>query len=352
MACAFNAAPSLPKPAQGDKPRPVPTPPITWTPDRAAVELIDQTALPGALRLVRATTVEEVALAIRTMQVRGAPLIGVAAAFGFALAMRTNANVDAVADLLLATRPTAVNLRAAVEKIRAELLTSNDRAAKAMTLALELEAHERDLGRRLAEAGLPLLKGKPGRPVQVMTHCNAGWLATVEWGTALAPIYLAHQRGLAVHVWVSETRPRNQGQLTAWELRDAGIPHTFFVDNAAGLLMQRGEIDVCLVGTDRTSANGDVCNKVGTYLKALAAHAHGVPFYAAVPSTSIDWELEDGVTDTPIEQREATEVGEFPKGTDVSNFAFDVTPAKLMTGLITERGVCEASREGLRRLFA
>lgn len=288
------------------------------------------------------------------MQVRGAPLIGIAAAFGFALAMRADASaVDATATRLMKTRPTAVNLRWAVEKVQRQLseVPVAERAARAMTLALELAEHERSIGRRLAEAGLPLLKGKAGRPVQVMTHCNAGWLATIEWGTALAPIYLAHQRGTAVHVWVSETRPRNQGQLTAWELREAGVPHTFFVDNAAGLLMQREEIDVCIVGTDRTSANGDVCNKVGTYLKALAAHEHGVPFYAAVPSTSIDWTLSDGVKGTPIEQRSAAEVGELPAGTAVSNYAFDVTPAKFMTGLITERGVCEASREGLRRLF-
>ncbi len=329
-------------------------PPIAWTPDRAAVELIDQTALPEALRLIRATTLEEIAVAIETMQVRGAPLIGIAAAFGFALAMRADASaVDATATRLMKTRPTAVNLRWAVEKVQRQLseVPVAERAARAMTLALELAEHERSIGRRLAEAGLPLLKGKAGRPVQVMTHCNAGWLATIEWGTALAPIYLAHQRGTAVHVWVSETRPRNQGQLTAWELREAGVPHTFFVDNAAGLLMQREEIDVCIVGTDRTSANGDVCNKVGTYLKALAAHEHGVPFYAAVPSTSIDWTLSDGVKGTPIEQRSAAEVGELPAGTAVSNYAFDVTPAKFMTGLITERGVCEASREGLRRLF-
>jgi methylthioribose-1-phosphate isomerase len=190
-----------------------------------------------------------------------------------------------------------------------------------------------------------------------MTHCNAGWLATVDWGTALAPVYLAHQRGLPVHVWVSETRPRNQGLLTAWELREAGVAHTVIVDNAAGLLLQRGEVDVVIVGTDRTSLNGDVCNKIGTYLKALAAHAHGVPFYAAVPSSSVDWSLTDGVKGTPIEQRDPAEVRVvggvelLPPTSPVSNYGFDVTPAKLVTGLITERGICPASREGLLGLF-
>src|SRR4051812_47879180 len=286
---------------------------IGWSADRSAVEFIDQTALPGAFRILRATTLEEIATAISSMQVRGAPLIGVAAVYGLALALRRDpASLDSAAQRLIATRPTAVNLRWAVEWARARLanVAAAERASRAEQLSIELTELECEIGRKIAEHGVGLIAAlrRKDRPVRILTHCNAGWLATVDWGTALAPIYLAQQQGIPVHVWVSETRPRNQGLLTAWELREQGVPHTFLVDNAAGLLMQRGEGDLCIVGTDRTSAQGDVCNKVGTYLKALAAHEHKVPFYAAVPSSSIDWSLDDGVKGTPIEQRDEAEV--------------------------------------------
>ncbi len=270
---------------------------IGWSADRSGVEFIDQTVLPRAFRLARASWVGEIAVAISSMQVRGAPLIGVAAVFGLALAMRHDSSdraLGAAAEQLIATRPTAINLRFAVEWARGKLggLAPGARAAAAEALAVELAEQEIAISRKIAEHGAVLIAAAhakaPGRPVQVMTHCNAGWLATVDWGTAIAPVYLAQQQGLPVHVWVSETRPRNQGLLTAWELREQGVAHTVIADNAAGLLLQRGEVDLVIVGTDRTSAQGDVCNKIGTYLKALAAQAHHVPFYAAVPSSSID----------------------------------------------------------------
>jgi methylthioribose-1-phosphate isomerase len=309
------------------------------------------------------------------MQVRGAPLIGVAGVYGVALAMRMDASndlLDAACAALCETRPTAVNLRRRVDQVRDVLidLKPEARAERALQLAHQIAEEEVGLSQRIAAHGLALFekawhrKGERGR-LEVLTHCNAGWLATVDWGTALAPVYLAHQKGIPVHVWVDETRPRNQGYLTAWELRQEGVPHTLIVDNAGGHLMQKGEVDLCIVGTDRTTAFGDVCNKVGTYLKALAAHDNKVPFYVAAPSSSIDWKIRDGMTEIPIEEREATEVHELstndaqgrrsvrvtPEGVNAKNYAFDVTPARLVSALVTERGVCPATAEGLLSLF-
>jgi methylthioribose-1-phosphate isomerase len=343
-----------------------------WT-----VEIIDQTRLPHELVIARLGSVEEVRRAIREMQVRGAPLIGVAAAYGVCLAMRadpSDAALGAAVNRLLDSRPTAVNLRWALGEMRAALAPAPPAARAALAYRRAAAMADDDVAtcRAIGEHGLPVLrrlwearrrKGDAA-PLSVLTHCNAGWLATVDWGTALAPVYAAHAAGLPVHVWVSETRPRNQGFLTAWELGQHGVPHTVLADNAAGHLLQRGAIDVCITGTDRTSARGDVCNKVGTYLKALAARACGVPFYAAVPGSSIDWTLEDGVRDIPIEERAATEVttaaGRAADGTPCTvvlapptaaaiNPAFDVTPADLVTGLVTERGVCAPA--DLRALY-
>ncbi len=340
------------------------------------VEIIDQTRLPHAFEVERLERVGDAERAIRDMLVRGAPLIGATAAYGVCLALRedpSDAVLEQACARLLETRPTAVNLRWAVEEMRAALLplAGPERIEAAYSTAGRLCDRDVETCRRLGEQGLTILEdlgdAAGGRPLNVLTHCNAGWLATVDWGTALAPLYLAHDRGLEVHVWVDETRPRSQGAaLTAWELGQHGVPHTVIVDNAGGHLMQHGMVDVCIVGTDRTTAAGDVANKVGTYLKALAAHDNGVPFYVALPSPTIDWELADGVADIPIEERDPEEVTHVsgltrdgrveavrvtPEGSPAANFAFDVTPARLVSGLITERGVCEASPEGLLGLF-
>lgn len=344
--------------------------------DGWSVEIIDQTLLPHRFEIRRLATPEDAAEAIRTMRVRGAPLIGATAAYGLALAMRADPgdhHLQRQAGLLLDTRPTGVNLRWAIERARATLmpLPRADRAAAAYALAAALCEEDVEINRRIGEHGLELLREAASRrgrrPVRVLTHCNAGWLATVDWGTALAPIYLAHEAGIPVHVWVDETRPRNQGAaLTAWELTAHGVPHELIVDNAGGYLMQRGEVDLCLTGTDRTTRSGDVCNKIGTYLKALAAHDNGVPFYVALPSPSIDWTIADGLAAIPIEERDPSEVtqvsginvaGEWDTvriaadGVRARNFAFDVTPARLVTALVTERGVCAASEAGLLSLF-
>jgi methylthioribose-1-phosphate isomerase len=339
-----------------------------WT-----VEVIDQTLLPHRLEIVRLATVDQAAEAIRHMTVRGAPLIGVTAAYGLALAMRADPSDRALreaAQTLGATRPTAVNLRAAIDAMSAELsrVDPERRASMAYANAGRLADDDVATSRAIAEHGLPLIrKSRAGAgPVNVLTHCNAGWLATIDWGTALAPVYLAHERGLDVHVWVDETRPRNQGAaLTAWELGKAGVAHTLVVDNAGGHLMQHGLVDLCIVGTDRTTAGGDVANKIGTYLKALAARDNDVPFYVAAPSSSIDWAIEHGAS-VPIEERQGEEVSHVtgeaddgrsarvrvtPRGTPVKNYAFDVTPGRLVTAIVTERGVCAASREGLQSLF-
>jgi methylthioribose-1-phosphate isomerase len=322
--------------------------------DRASIVILDQTRLPYETHWLRLATLDEVAAAIREMRVRGAPLIGVTAAYGVAIALAAGVPLDRAIELLAATRPTAVNLRWALDQMRAQLAAGARAFEAAATIATDEVARSEAIGTH----GLPLIRRRAGSPVRVLTHCNAGWLATVDWGTALAPIYKAHEAGIAVHVWVDETRPRNQGLLTAWELAQHGVPHTLIADNAGGHLMQRGEVDLCIVGTDRTTRDGDVCNKIGTYLKALAAHDCGVPFYVAVPSTSIDWRCTDWRT-IPIEERAGDEVrsiagrGGTMQITDgpVANPAFDVTPRRLVTGLVTERGVVAASREALASLF-
>ncbi|MBL8667477.1 MAG: S-methyl-5-thioribose-1-phosphate isomerase [Rhodospirillales bacterium] len=340
------------------------------------VEIIDQTRLPFAFIVLRLTTVDEVAEAIRSMRVRGAPLIGAAAAWGLALAARDDPAQGALEEagtLLLATRPTAINLRWALDDVMSVLLQlpAARRAEAAARRAAAICDEDVALCEAIGGHGLPLIadaweaKGRHGR-VNVLTHCNAGWLATVDWGTALAPVYKAHEQGIPVHVWADETRPRNQGAaLTAWELGRHGVPHTVIVDNAGGHLMQHGLVDLVIVGTDRTTRTGDVCNKIGTYLKALAAKDCGVPFWVALPGPSIDWSLDDGLR-IPIEQRDAGEVTRIggragdgrvldiqltPDLTAARNDAFDVTPARLITGLITERGRCEASAEGLSVLY-
>ena len=344
--------------------------------DGLGVEIIDQTRLPHALVTARLRTAEDAAGAIRTMQVRGAPLIGVTAAYGLALAARADAADEALArahDLLLATRPTAVNLSWALEEISTLLrqLPPERRAAVAWRRAGEMADEDVALNSAIGDHGLALIEAalaaKGGKGVvHVLTHCNAGWLATVDWGTALAPVYKAHRAGVPIHVFADETRPRNQGaSLTAWELGEEGIPHTIVVDNAGGHLMQRGLVDLCIVGTDRTTRAGDVCNKVGTYLKALAARDNRVPFFVAAPGPSIDWSLSDG-NDIPIETRPPAEVTTIsgltddgrletvrltPASSPARNDAFDVTPAHLVSGLITERGICQASERGLTRLF-
>jgi methylthioribose-1-phosphate isomerase len=346
------------------------------TEDGSAVEIIDQTLLPHVFEVRRLESAEDAAEAIRTMRVRGAPLIGATAAYGLALALRDNSSDDAFEasrELLAATRPTAVNLRWVLDAMTSEVvdLPERERADAAWTCAAKICDDDVEICRRIGEHGLLELQQiadrKDGQLVNVLTHCNAGWLATVDWGTALAPIYMAHDSGQEVHVWVDETRPRNQGAaLTAYELAAHGVPHTLIADNAGGHLMQHGMVDVCLVGTDRTTAAGDVANKIGTYLKALAARDNDVPFYVALPSTTVDWSIRDGITEIPIEQRSPEELtrvpgrnadGELasveiaPPGCPAGNWAFDVTPARLVTGLITERGICDASVEGLSMLF-
>jgi len=342
--------------------------------DGRTVEIIDQTRLPHELVIVRLARLDDAARAIREMQVRGAPLIGATAAYGMALAATADPSdrgLEEAARTLAATRPTAVNLAWALAEMRRALaeLPPGRRAAAAFTKAGAIAEEDVAINRAIGEHGLGLIEAAfrdTGRRVQILTHCNAGWLATVDWGTALAPIYRGHDQGIPIHVWVDETRPRNQGaSLTAWELGQHGVPHTVIADNAGGHLMRQGEVDLCITGTDRTTACGDVANKIGTYLKALAARDNGVPFYVALPSPTIDWEIEDGAL-IPIERRDPREVTHIagwtaagerievqltPAGSPAANFAFDVTPARLVTALITERGVCPASREGLLGLF-
>ncbi len=342
--------------------------------DGTTVQAIDQTLLPHAFVVRDFTTMEDAERAIRTMIVRGAPLIGAAAAYGMALAMAADPSDAMLArahQVLLAARPTAVNLRWALDDLRGLLgpLPPAKRRAAAYRRAAEICDEDAEICRRIGENGLGLIRRlKPsGDRINALTHCNAGWLATVDWGTALAPIYQAHDAGLPIHVWVDETRPRNQGaSLTAWELGKHGVPHTVIADNAGGHLMQHGQVDFCIVGTDRTTRRGDVCNKIGTYLKALAAHDNGVPFYVGLPYPTIDWTIEDGHREIPIEERSAAEVSRIagrtaagevvtvdvlPEGSPAANPAFDVTPARLVTALITERGVCAASEAGLLSLY-
>ncbi|WOJ88550.1 S-methyl-5-thioribose-1-phosphate isomerase [Methylocapsa polymorpha] len=344
--------------------------------DAASIHVIDQTRLPHKFEIVTISNVAEAARAIADMQVRGAPLIGVTAAYGVALAMRadpSDGNLDKACAILAATRPTAVNLKWAIESTRRRLsgLPPNERGPVAYAHAAAIADEDVALCEAIGEHGLALIEAaaarKGGERVNILTHCNAGWLATVDWGTATAPIYKAHEKGVPLHVWVDETRPRNQGaSLTAWELNQHGVPHTIVIDNAGGHLMQHGDVDLVIVGTDRTTASGDVCNKIGTYLKALAAKDNGVPFYVAAPSPSIDFTMDDGVAETPIETRSPQEITHItgraadgrietvclvPLGSAAHNPAFDVTPARLVTGLITERGVIAASRDALARAF-
>ena len=343
--------------------------------DGATVQVIDQTKLPFRFETCRLASLEAAARAISEMVVRGAPLIGVTGAYGLALAAREDAGDAALRGAhatLLATRPTAINLKWALDRVLAKLLAAPkaERAALAFAEAGLLADEDAACCEAIGENGLKLIEEaaqRKGGRVNILTHCNAGWLATVDWGTAIAPIYKAARAGVDLHVWVDETRPRNQGaSLTAYELGAEKIAHTVIVDNAGGHLMQHGEVDLCIVGSDRTTRRGDVCNKIGTYLKALAAQASGVPFYVALPASTLDWRLCDGVKEIPIEERSGDEVsfmngltdaGEVarvrvtPHGSPAKNFGFDVTPARYVTALVTERGVCAASEEGLRALF-
>jgi len=345
--------------------------------DGRTVVVVDQTRLPHVFETLDLKTLEDAAVAIETMVVRGAPLIGATAAYGMALGLAhdpSDAGLEAAAERLLETRPTAVNLHWAVGVMNEAmaLLPPEDRVEAAYVKAAEITDDDAAMCSSIGDHGLGIIeeiweaKGRTG-VVNVLTHCNAGRLATIEWGTATAPIYKAFEAGIPLHVWVDETRPRNQGaSLTAWELGERGVAHSVIVDNAGGHLMQHGLVDLCIVGSDRTTAAGDVGNKIGTYLKALAARDNGVPFYAALPSSTIDWSITDGVTGIPIEERDATEVTHIagqtsdgdvvtvrltPGGTVARNYAFDVTPARLVTGIITERGLAEASEEGLASLF-
>ncbi|UWQ60225.1 S-methyl-5-thioribose-1-phosphate isomerase [Leisingera caerulea] len=349
---------------------------LWWDHDKDALQIIDQRWLPHDFRIQQVSTLQDFADAIVEMRVRGAPLIGATAAYGMALAMRLDPSdtaMDQAWSFLNATRPTAINLRWALDRCRNHLrpLAEGERAAAALALAHDIADEDVEINRSIGAHGLELIKqiaaSKPaGEPVRLLTHCNAGWIATVDWGTATSPMYQAHDAGISIHVWVDETRPRNQGALTSWELGSHGISHSYITDNAGGHLMQHGQVDLVITGTDRTTRRGDVCNKIGTYLKALAAKDNGVPFYVALPSPTIDWTVSDGVSEIPIEERSEreithvqgkTESGEIgvvqvtPDGTPGGNPAFDVTPNRLVTGLITERGVCEASKEGLAGLF-
>jgi methylthioribose-1-phosphate isomerase len=350
---------------------------IWLEPDGWSVGVIDQTALPHRLATARLTTLDEAAHAIRAMQIRGAPLIGATAAYGICLALRADPSDEALErayGTLLATRPTAINLKWALDEMMAAVRNRPraERTATAYRRAGEISEEDIAINTAIGKNGLPLIEAiaqrkKAGEHVNVLTHCNAGWLAAVDVGTATAPIYLAHDNGIPIHVFADETRPRNQGAaLTAWELGQHGVPHTVIADNTGGHLMQHGLVDLVIVGTDRVTRNGDVCNKIGTYLKALAARDNNVPFYVALPSPTIDFTVADGVSEIPIEQRSADEqatmtgltkdgrietVRVVPEGSPVANYGFDVTPARLITGLITERGIIAASPAALAGTF-
>ncbi len=345
--------------------------------DGASVGIIDQTLLPHRFGTLRLETLDDAARAIKSMQTRGAPLIGATAAYGLWLALRADAsdeNLERAYAALLATRPTAINLKWALDEMLAVVRNRprGERLAAAFKRAGEICDEDVAINQAIGRNGLTIIediaaKKKNGERVNVLTHCNAGWLATVDWGTATAPIYMAHDKGIPVHVFADETRPRNQGaSLTAWELGRHGVPHTVIPDNTGGHLMQHGLVDMVIVGTDRVTAQGDVCNKIGTYLKALAARDNNVPFYVALPSPTIDFTVSDGLAEIPIEQRGPEEVASMtgrtadgriqtvrvvPDGSDVANYAFDVTPARLVTGLITERGVIAANRAALAKAF-
>ena len=350
---------------------------IWLEPDGATVGTIDQTVLPHRFATLKLATLDDAARAISTMQLRGAPLIGAAAAYGMCLALRADASdeaIDRAYAVLRNTRPTAINLKWALDEMMAAVRNRprGERVAAAYRRAAEICDQDVAINQAIGRHGLKLIEDianakQPGQPVNLLTHCNAGWLATVDVGTATAPIYAAHDKGVKLHVWVDETRPRNQGaSLTAWELGQHGVPHTVIADNTGGHLMQHGMVDLVVTGTDRVTAQGDVCNKIGTYLKALAAKDNGVPFYVGLPSPTIDFTVSDGVAEIPIEQRGAEEqatmtgrtadgrietVTVIPEGSAVANYGFDVTPARLVTGLITERGVLPATRQGLAKAF-
>ncbi|WP_350335096.1 S-methyl-5-thioribose-1-phosphate isomerase [Coralliovum pocilloporae] len=344
--------------------------------DGWSVDIIDQTKFPHLFEVTSLQTMEQAAVAIKDMLVRGAPLIGATAAYGLALQMRSDSSdaaLEQAYQTLHATRPTAINLKWALDRMMAILkpVQPQDRTEAAYKAAADICDEDVEINAAIGRNGLEIIRrlseAKGGALVNILTHCNAGWLATVDWGTATAPVYMAHDAGIPVHVWVDETRPRNQGaSLTTWELGNHGVPNTVIVDNAGGHLMQHGQVDIVFVGTDRTTANGDVCNKIGTYLKALAAYDNNVPFYVTLPSPTIDFTVHDGVREIPIEERSGLEVSHLtgktengsietiqivPDGTELANPAFDVTPARLVTGLVTERGVVEASAEALAKAF-
>ncbi|MDA7565739.1 S-methyl-5-thioribose-1-phosphate isomerase [Candidatus Pelagibacter sp.] len=338
------------------------------------VKIIDQTKLPHQFIIKDLKTVKDAINAIKVMEVRGAPLIGGTAAYGMALAVQENDDPDFIkknSKELIESRPTAINLKWAVDRMMKKLsgINSDQILDIALNEAKEICDEDEKFCENIGLNGLKIIEeiyNKTKKTVNILTHCNAGWLATINWGTATSPIYHAHQKGIPVHVWVDETRPRNQGaNLTSYELNEENIPNTIIADNAGGILMQRGDVDMCIVGTDRTLSNGDVCNKIGTYLKALAAHDNNIPFYVALPSSTIDWEIKKG-KDIPIEERNSEELSHiegvdennkikkiliYPKKSKAMNLAFDVTPAKYVTGLITEKGICEASSDALKKMF-
>ena len=346
-----------------------------WVDNNNKIRIIDQTKLPFEFVICELKTLDETIRAIKTMQVRGAPLIGATAAFGIALAMKNNSDNDALdhaCQSLVQSRPTAVNLENSVKRMKSLLdkYEPSERYYVALQEANKICSEDVECCRKIGVFGKKIieehLKKIKGDSINILTHCNAGWLATIDWGTATSPIYHAHQKGIKVHVWVDETRPRNQGaNLTSYELNEEGVSNTIITDNAGGILMQRGQVDMCITGTDRTLSNGDVANKIGTYLKALAAHDNKVPFYVALPSSTIDWNIKHS-KDIPIEERNSEELSYveglddnnkltkvliYPKKSKAMNLAFDITPAKYVTGLITEKGVCNASKEGLESLF-
>jgi len=338
------------------------------------VKIIDQTKLPHQFIIKDLNSVKDAINAIKVMEVRGAPLIGGTAAYGIVLAIQESTEKEFInksAEELIQSRPTAINLKWAVERMMNKLsgINSDQILNIALKEAKEICDEDEKFCENIGINGLKIIEeiyNKKKETVNILTHCNAGWLATINWGTATSPIYHAHKKGIPVHVWVDETRPRNQGaNLTSYELNEEEIPNTIIADNTGGILMQRGEVDICIVGTDRTLSNGDVCNKIGTYLKALAAHDNNIPFYVTLPSSTIDWDIKNA-QDIPIEERNSEELSHvegidenneikkiliYPKKSKAMNLAFDITPAKYVTGLITEKGICEASTEGLKKLF-
>ena len=335
------------------------------------VKIIDQRLIPFQLKIIELNSLDEVCFAIKDMQVRGAPLIGVTAAYGMYIAAREKADLKNASEQINGTRPTAVNLSWALNKIMTNIVDINKDQLPSKILELANQIRQDDINncKSIGEYGYELIKKvykKNKKTVNILTHCNAGWLATVDWGTALAPVFTAHKNNIPVHVWVDETRPRNQGfSLTSWELLNENIPNSLIVDNVGGHLMQNKKIDICITGTDRTASNGDVCNKIGTYLKALAAYDNKIPFYVSAPISSIDFNIQNGVRDIPIEERDSEEVSHIngldennelkkikivPEGSTCANYAFDVTPAKFITKLITEKGVIDANYESINRL--